>query len=223
MNNDLIIIEEFRKNNRLYYKCKCICGTIFEARKDSIKSGHTRSCGCLSSRNGKNLLYHKFNHLTVIEKSNRRSANGGLFWECQCDCSRQTIIEVDAQSLITGRTQSCGCLCSKGEETIAQLLTIHNIPFEKQKTFSTCRFSDTNYPAKFDFFVNKQYIIEYNGIQHYQEVPFFNKTNKHIKEKDIYKTNWCKENNIPLIRIPYSHLSQLTIDDLLLERSDYIV
>lgn len=223
MNKNLIILREFRRNNRLYYECKCVCGKIFSARKDNIISGHTNSCGCLSSRNGNNLLNKKFNHLTVIEKTDRRSANGGIYWKCQCDCSNQTIVEVDSQSLVTRKTQSCGCLTSKGEEIIAKLLTSYNISFEKQKTFSDCRFTDSNYPAKFDFYVNNTYIIEYDGIQHYQNVPFFNKDHQDIIHKDNYKTKWCKENNIPLIRIPYNHLSKIEIDDLLLERSVYIV
>ena len=33
----------------------------------------------------------------------------------------------------------------------------------------------------------------------------------------------CKENNIPLIRIPYTHLNKLCLEDLLLETSNFIV
>ena len=67
----IIILENFKKNNRAYCKCQCECGKIFNARKDNIKSGHTSSCGCLSSRKGKNLLGKTFNHLTVVEKTNK--------------------------------------------------------------------------------------------------------------------------------------------------------
>lgn len=41
--------------------------------------------------------------------------------------------------------------------------------------------------------------------------------------KDEYKTNWCKKNNIPLIRIPYWKLDTLCLDDLLLETSNFII
>ena len=40
---------------------------------------------------------------------------------------------------------------------------------------------------------------------------------------DAIKTNWCLDNNIPLIRIPYTHLNKLCIEDLLLETSSFIV
>jgi len=40
---------------------------------------------------------------------------------------------------------------------------------------------------------------------------------------DEYKNNWCKENNIPLIRIPYNHLNELKIEDLMLETSKFVI
>ena len=43
------------------------------------------------------------------------------------------------------------------------------------------------------------------------------------QERDIIKTQWCKDNNIPLIRIPYWHLKELKLEDLLLETSKFII
>jgi hypothetical protein len=37
----------------------------------------------------------------------------------------------------------------------------------------------------------------------------------------MIKNQWCKENNIPLIRIPYTHLKDLSIEDLILETSKF--
>ena len=39
----------------------------------------------------------------------------------------------------------------------------------------------------------------------------------------MFKNEWCKNNNIPIIRIPYAHLKELKIEDLLLETSQFIV
>ena len=214
----IIILNDFKKNNRVYCKCQCECGKIFKARKDNIKSGHTKSCGCLSSRAGKNLLNQVFNHLTVIEKTEKRNIAGNIIWKCKCNCSNNSIIEVDTHSLLSGATQSCGCLTSKGEEKIAALLSQHNIPFVKQKTFETCKFPNSGYLAKFDFYVNNKYIIEFDGIQHFQTIDFFQNNNyTSIQTRDKIKTKWCQENNIPLIRIPYTMLDNLTINDLLLK------
>lgn len=46
---------------------------------------------------------------------------------------------------------------------------------------------------------------------------------KKIHEHDSYKNNWCKENNIPIIRIPYTYQEKITIEDLLLESSNFLL
>ena len=43
----------------------------------------------------------------------------------------------------------------------------------------------------------------------------------HLKAHDTYKNRWCKDNNIPIIRIPYTHLDNLELSDLLLETSPF--
>ena len=92
------------------------------------------------------------------------------------------------------------------------------IPFESQKTFETCRFPDTNFLAKFDFFVNNKYLIEFDGIQHFDvRFGWNSKENfENTQKRDKFKDDWCKKNNIPLIRIPYTKLDTLSLQDLLL-------
>jgi hypothetical protein len=70
--------------------------------------------------------------------------------------------------------------------------------------------------------VNDKYLIEYDGRQHFSDentIFNYNETLKH----DKIKNQWCKENNIPLIRIPYTHLKDLCIEDLKLETSKFII
>ena len=43
------------------------------------------------------------------------------------------------------------------------------------------------------------------------------------QERDALKNQWCKDNNIPLIRIPYTHLQNLCLEDLQLETSKFII
>ena len=57
---------------------------------------------------------------------------------------------------------SCGCIISKGEYKIKQILQNNNISFEEQKTFDDLK-SEKGFLLKFDFFVNKQYLIEFDG------------------------------------------------------------
>lgn len=63
-------------------------------------------------------------------------------------------------------------------------------------------------------------IIEFDGRQH-KYGPDTNywehstDTLKSIKEKDNLKNDFCLKHNYPLVRIPYTKLDNLTIDDLL--------
>lgn len=111
-----------------------------------------------------------------------------------------------------------------GEFLISKILKNNNIPFETQKTFEDCIF-ESGFKAKFDFFIDNKYIIEYDGIQHFQTGTGWN-TQEHLdktQKNDAFKNKWCKEHNIPIIRIPYTHLNNIIIDDLLLETSSFII
>lgn len=236
--NYLTVIDgPIKKENsrKIYWLCQCQCGNQKIARGDQLKSGNTKSCGCYKNKvfieNNKkrqtlDLTGQRFGRLIALEKTDKRSSDGRVIWRCQCDCGN--ICEVDSHHLKSGNTQSCGCSKSKGELAISNLLLINNIPFETQKKFDTCRFKENNYLASFDFFVNNQYIIEYDGEQHF----YYNNnsgswnTKEHfmkVQEHDIFKNNWCKKNNIPIIRIPYTHLKDLCIEDLLLETSNFVL
>ena len=162
----------------------------------------------------------KINRLTVIGKGTKHGKE--WYWKCRCECGNEC--EVSGSSLRAGRTKSCGCeRRSRGELIIAKLLTENNISFEQE--VSMFKFANgTN--AWFDFYVDNKYLIEYDGETHYQ----YNLHGWHNKEqleaqqeRDIIKNQWCLDNNIPLIRIPFTILSKLTINDLLLENSKYVI
>lgn len=136
-------------------------------------------------------------------------------------------IDVPIGQLTRGNTKSCGCLkSSAGEELIGKILSLYDIPFTQEQKFDTCIFPDTNRLARFDFFIESSYLIEYDGEQHFKSKASGWNTEEHFQktiEHDNIKNNWCKENNIPLIRIPYTRYKDLCIEDLLLETSQYIV
>ena len=219
-----------RINNSVVWKCICDCGNETEVSAASLKTGRTKSCGCLKKETDKqpkgntiDMLNKKFGHLTVIARDGS-DKNGQAKWLCQCDCGNPKQISVLGDNLRRGHTQSCGCeRRSHGELKVAQLLNENKVPFEQE--VSMFKFANgTN--ARFDFYVDDKYLIEYDGETHYQ----YNLHGWHNKEyleaqqeRDMIKTQWCKEHNIPLIRIPFTILSELTINDLLLEDSKYIV
>ena len=125
--------------------------------------------------------------------------------------------------LKSGHTQSCGCLISKGEEKIAKILSENNIPFIKQYCFADCR-GINNGMLRFDFAVfNSQglsHLIEYDGWQHYYNAGAkWDKDGRFEtrQEHDKIKNEYCKKNNIPLIRITSKDYSNIKISDLILK------
>ena len=214
-----------KKNKSAYWKCKCDCGNEIVVRADSLLKNITTHCGCLLNRT-RHLTINigdNFNKLTVIEKTNKRNNGGNIIYKCQCQCGN--ICYVRSNNLLSGETTSCGCINSKGELKIQMLLQANQIIFEKQKMFVSCRFLDTNKMARFDFFIDNRYLIEFDGEQHFKPIQLFGGEEqfKIQQERDAYKNQWCKDNNIPLIRIPYTKLDTLCIEDLMLETAQFRV
>lgn len=114
---------------------------------------------------------------------------------------------------------------SQGEKTIAMLLNQHNIPFKREHTFSDLIYPDTQRRPRFDFWVNNKYIIEFDGSQHYSGgfEKLSGKTLKEQQQDDEFKNEYCFKHHIPIIRIPYWQLNNLTIEDLQLETSSFIL
>lgn len=108
------------------------------------------------------------------------------------------------------------CKSSKGELSIENFLKNYNIILKKQYKFSDCK---NIKPLPFDFYLPEYNIcIEYDGKQHFINNGFFGIENlKRLKVNDLIKTNYCKNNNITLIRIPYTafHKIDLILKELL--------
>ena len=208
-----------------YWECQCECGTIKSIRKDGLVNGTVISCGCYhnevtSQVHTKDLTGMKFGKLTVINRMGSNKHNAAL-WLCKCECGTEKIIP--SGSLLSGQSNSCGCLKSKGEWKIAELLSKNTISFEKEKIFDDCVLSSGNH-ARFDFYVDNKYIIEFDGVQHFNTTSGWNNENKlhQTQINDKIKNDWCKKHNIPIIRIPYL-IKDIKLEDLLLETSKYIV
>ena len=231
-----VIQRVANKGNKPQWLCKCFCGKEFITRSDSLKSGHTKSCGCLQKKKARDniitynksialdLYGFKVGKLTALEPTDQKCGSS-IKWKCKCECGN--ICYVSSSHLVSKNpTMSCGCLRSKGEAKISKILQAANIDFITQYSKHSCIF-DSGRPARFDFYVNNQYIIEYDGNVHYQITSpnsWGNEENlTRVKKYDKIKTEWCKNNNIPLIRIPYTHYNELCLEDLLLETSQFIV
>lgn len=92
---------------------------------------------------------------------------------------------------------------------------MNNIPYITEKTFNTCKFTDTKALARFDFYINNSFLLEFDGIQHFQNNEYFKDSLEKRQKHDNFKNEWCKCNNICLKRIPYTALPNLTIEDIM--------
>lgn len=97
---------------------------------------------------------------------------------------------------------------SKGEKKVEETLTALNIPFLPQYTFKDCA---DKLALPFDYYLpSKKACIEYDGQHHYRPVTFNGiseeeaiKNHATTLKHDHMKDEYCANNNIQLLRIPY--------------------
>lgn len=203
------------QNGHSVWLCQCKCGNFTEVDANRLKSGNTQSCGCIHkefiANLGKQMIDDlsgkTFNCLQVLYDSGERQ-DGNVKWICRClNCGKITH-PIAANNIKRGITKSCGCLQeSFYEKTITDILKELNISFKKQFIFSNLKGDFDNLRFDFALFKDENLIclIEYQGEQHYEPVEFFGgeKQFKKTLKYDSLKEEYCKNNNIKLIKIPY--------------------
>lgn len=207
--------EERPNPKKVFWKCQCECGNITIVQASNLLNGHSTSCGCkraevMSATMSTNLVGKRFGKLLVAEKTDLRYGDGCIIWKCQCDCGNITY--VNTNSLKREDIISCGCLRSKGEQRINQLLYENNINFKSQYHFKDLR--DKTY-LYFDFAILDEEdcvicLVEYQGQQHYNPEVFHGAWKNNPQPHDEMKRQYCSEHNIPLIEIPYTDYEELT-------------
>lgn len=95
-----------------YVTAQCDCGAIKKIRKSQIKNGHSKSCGCLSGKQKRDIVGQKINHWTIIEEV----GEGKVL--CQCDCAAGTVKELYKKAVYEGKSKSCGCASGRQKRDI---------------------------------------------------------------------------------------------------------
>lgn len=206
-------------------KCLCLCDCgkeVTVSRKNFIQVKTSCGPGCNFKSTFQNFKGKKFGMLTVLEFEGIDQKYHQSNWKCQCECGN--IITTTRGLLTVGGKISCGCLSmSKNEYLIQNLLKENNINFIRECTFSDLK-SDKNRSLFFDFYIENNYIIEFDGIQHFSAKMGGWNTEENlmqVRKHDLRKNKYCFENHIPLIRIPYN--AEYTIDDLKLETTRFLL
>ena len=244
--NGVLMIRRTQKVKNNWYgefQCPC-CGKPFEAQIQHIRLDDVKNCGCervygLGSpnypddkRNTLDLTNKKFGKWTALYPVGGKDeySSRSIYWHCRCDCGTEK--DVSSNSLVRGDSLSCGCyLHSYGEYKIREILNTLDIKFISEKVFKTCINPKTGQYLRFDFYVPKyNCCIEYDGEQHFSNQCFngiskqksedeFIKTQQH----DLFKNQYCFSHSIPIIRIPYTQLKTLSINDLKIDTSTFIL
>lgn len=208
--NNLLAIRYVRTEKEKYRKdiwiFKCLkCGEENEHVLRDIIYGINTSCGRC------NLLY-KINPNNIIDewdfdknidlniKEITINSAKAPWWICKkCGHSWKAAV----CNRVSRNTGCPKCCCSKGEDKILSFLTLHKIVFEIQKTFNGCK---NKAKLRFDFYLPEYNLcIEYQGVQHYKEIEHWGGAESFKKSiiKDEIKVNFCKNNDILLLTIPY--------------------
>ena len=205
--NSLTILEGLydKKDGRYKFLCRCNCGKEVLKRPNDIYTGNTKSCGCLFEKNfdkRQDRIGEKYGKLTILEVSERKDKQGKQCYRiCQCECGELT--EVYIGHLITGHTQSCGCIVSFGEEWVKNFLEEKQISFLRQYTHPELIYKDL---LRIDFALFKNDdlygFIEVMGRHHYDKNSRFY-SEENVK-RDFIKREFCKNKNIPILYLDYS-------------------
>lgn len=109
--------------------------------------------------------------------------------------------EVEPRKFISGGDRCPHCKESKANKFFKFLLAENEIKFESEKSFTELG------NLKFDYYLTEyNLLIELDGFFHFYE-SFANNLPEQ-RERDIRKNNFCMENNISLLRIPFKRFDQ---------------
>lgn len=234
----LTVIENVGKidGRRYHWRCICDCGNEKILEGSVLRSGNTKSCGCnrsiglkkyneQQSEEAKIQIGTRFSKLVVIEDLGMRPQVEGhnrRWYKCKCDCGE--IKEVMGNLLKQGQTQSCGkCISSLGEYQIQQILDDNNINYYYDSPLPEL-VKETGRRLRFDFIIYDNNFekpirfIEFDGRQHIRgpEAGWSNSDSlETIQERDEIKNKFCADKGYPLVRIPYTKINQMTLEDIM--------
>lgn len=223
INPNFTILSEF-KGWRDYILRRCnVCGDVREVKARSIiekNHGELRKCPvCAAYERAKfkrktnaqfiQELYRINPNIETLEEYN----TSDTYLKCRCKLDGY-IWNAKPHSLL--QNHGCPeCNRSHGEIEVKRVLDKNNISYDTEFTFPDCK---NKISLRFDFYLKDRNIcIEYQGRQHYMPVSFGSSANeeeimsrfKVQCENDEIKKQYCKDNGIKLIRIPYTDFDNI--------------
>ena len=214
-----------RMDGKVAWWCWCTkCNTITLVQGKRLRSGHTKSCGCLQREKASNRKIYKdgdsIGPKNILLKT--RLKNGKGIFQCP-KCKQNWVAKIS--NVVSGNSTQCPeCLknqtVSLGEQIIIDILEKLQLKYFFQYKFDDCINPKTGFVLCFDFYLpDHNCCIEYDGIQHFKTQGTWNRYKKdslkNIQDRDKIKDEYCKKHNIHLIRVPYTDKEKLNENYLL--------
>ena len=221
-------ILEYIESERKFI-CKCECGTIKRVNCYNLINNQSKDCGCgrrnkmSEIRSIESLVGQIFGKLTVIEEIGKNKY-GKTICKCKCECGNET--KVLSNSLRTGHTLSCGCTKSYQPCEIKMYLEDLGYKVQMEKRMNLNK--EIAYIC-FDVFVEELNLaIEYDGEPHFIPIDWAGRgiewameNLEHAQYRDEIKDKYCYDDNIYLLRIPYT--AKNIMKELIKETIDIIL
>lgn len=222
---DVVIVGEY-KNARTKVHTKCInCGHEWHPEARSLLYGQ----GCpMCARKKKSLLALKTQEQF---ESDLHSVNpnivvvgtyAGTHKKIECRCVIHGVEWYSYPANLLNRSAGCPrCAIerfnntpSSGERKIMDWLDVNKINYVSECSLRGCAYKR---PLRFDFYLPDYNIaIEYDGEQHFRPIGWYADDMDsflNTQKRDSIKDEYCKDNGIDLIRIPYTEYEN--IDNIL--------
>lgn len=198
---------------------ECKCGNTFSVLLSTLRNGKTQCNMCSIGR--ENSVLSKEEVQKKIESFGLKMLSDYVDAKTKIDvlCKCGNIFQISYSKMISRKKIACN-VCTKSKSNIEILaenyLLKMKIKFKSQVCFKDLK-TNVHTPLKFDLGLytldgKLKCLIELDGQQHFKLHRIYAKTEEElrwIQIRDKMKDDYCKQNNIPLYRIPYWEFNKI--------------
>ena len=214
-NNNIKPREIFKSSNKKYWFNCNICNHSFQIQLNNVICNN-QWCNYCANKNlcndnnckiclEKSFASHpkaKFWNLEKNKYINPREVfknnHNMYFFDCE-DC--KSIFEMRLDN-INKNFQWCPICKNKTEKIVYKFLLENNFKLIKEAKYEWSKNENTNHILPFDFCIEDyKLIIEIDGMQHFENISYWNSNFKEIQERDKYKMKIANKNGYSIIRI----------------------